>query len=91
MGGGDVKIFAALALWVFPLGLFGLIICITTVGVLISLSVGAFKVAASRAGNNNQRTPASDIDAIRRTRIPYGPAIALGTLCYLTLSKNLGI
>jgi len=87
MGGGDVKIFAALALWVYPLGLIGLIFSITMVGVLTSLGVAAVKFS-TLSGVKNER---SQIDTIRKIRIPYGPAIAVGTLIYLVLSNNLGL
>ena len=90
MGGGDVKIFTALALWVYPLGLIGLIVSITTIGVLISLGVAGFKFASNSTEHADEAVIGSRLQAIRKIRIPYGPAIALGTFFYLLFSKNLG-
>ena len=90
MGGGDVKIFTALALWVYPLGLLGLIISITTVGVVISLGVAGFKFVSSSAESTDETVVSGRLQTIRKIRIPYGPAIAIGTFFYLLFSNNLG-
>jgi prepilin peptidase CpaA len=90
MGGGDVKLFTALALWFLPLGLIGLMFCITTTGLAISLGTVIFKMSAMTSDKNRSPTVIERYKTMRKVRIPYGPAIALGTILYLILSRNLG-
>ncbi|NNC36206.1 MAG: hypothetical protein EX271_01495 [Acidimicrobiales bacterium] len=91
MGGGDVKLFAALGIWVFPLGLLGLVFCIAITGLLISTGVAMYKMASSAHTNGETPTFADRYQSIRRIRIPYGPAIAIGTTLYLVFSNNIGL
>jgi prepilin peptidase CpaA len=65
MGGGDVKLFAALALWFPTIDYLRLVLVVTVLGGLLTL---ALLVDHKRRGRTG------------RPEIPYGIAIALGTL-----------
>jgi prepilin peptidase CpaA len=65
MGGGDVKLFAALALWFPTIDYLRLVLVVTVLGGALTL---ALLIAHKRAGKPG------------RPEIPYGIAIALGTL-----------
>ena len=69
MGGGDVKLAAALALWFSPL---------TTARFLVYMSIaGGVLTLAVLARHRMQKKPG-------RPRVPYGVAIAIGALAILT-------
>jgi prepilin peptidase CpaA len=68
MGGGDVKLLAALALWVQPLLFVNLIIAMALIGGVLTLTFGAWHIA------RRQRD---------RLVIPYGVAIAAAALLVL--------
>ena len=69
MGGGDVKLAAALALWFSPL---------TTARFLIFMSIaGGVLTLIVLARHRMQKKPG-------RPRVPYGVAIAIGALAILT-------
>ena len=76
MGGGDVKLFAALALWVDLRGAFWLISAIFVAGGLIALVYIA--VRAIRGSGRGKR---------KQNRIPYGLAIAGGAAVLLLLVR----
>ena len=86
MGGGDVKLFAALALWVPLRHLIVLVMAMTllglvyTIGVLIYRSVWPRSEEASKADSFFKR-----LGENLRSRLPYGPAIAMGFTAYLYL------
>ncbi len=61
MGGGDVKLLAALALWIKPLWFLQLLIVMALVGGLLTLVFGAWHIARRRRD---------------KIAIPYGVAIA---------------
>lgn len=69
MGGGDVKLAAALALWFPPLGTVKFLVLMSLAGGVLTLIVLAWHRARKREG---------------RPEIPYGVAIAFGGLAILT-------
>ena len=69
MGGGDVKLAAALALWFPPLGTIKFLILMSLAGGILTIVVLALHRARKREG---------------RPEIPYGVAIAFGGLAILT-------
>jgi prepilin peptidase CpaA len=68
MGGGDVKLAAALALWFSPIGTLRFLVFMSIAGGLLTLVVVAAHRLRSREG---------------RPEIPYGVAIAMGALAIL--------
>lgn len=68
MGGGDVKLLAALALWIVPTDFLKIVIVMALAGGVLTLAMGAWHVA------RRQR---------ERMAIPYGVAIAVGGLWVL--------
>lgn len=68
MGGGDVKLLTALALWLPPTPFVKLLIMMALVGGLLTIVMGAWHVARRRKD---------------RLAIPYGVAIAIGGLWVL--------
>ncbi|MCB9959989.1 MAG: prepilin peptidase [Rhodospirillaceae bacterium] len=87
LGGGDVKLIAAISLWAGPeqIFLFVYTIALTggvmALGLLVSLTLAV--VSAKLRGKEGQRRP------LRGQRLPYGVAIAVGAL-YLSLG-HLGV
>ena len=71
MGGGDVKLLTALALWIEPLLFARLVIVMALLGGLLTLLFGAWHVARRRKD---------------RLAIPYGVAISLAGLWILGTS-----
>jgi prepilin peptidase CpaA len=69
MGGGDVKLAAALALWFSPAGTVKFIVLMSLAGGALTLGIVAWHRATRREG---------------RPAIPYGVAIAFGGLAILT-------
>ncbi len=69
MGGGDVKLAAALALWFSPVSTIKFLVLTSIAGGVLTLVVIALHWARKRAG---------------RPEIPYGVAIAFGGLAILT-------
>jgi prepilin peptidase CpaA len=69
MGGGDVKLAAALALWFPPFGTLQFLVLTSLAGGVLTLVVLAWHHACKRQG---------------RPEIPYGVAIAFGGLVILT-------
>ncbi len=69
MGGGDVKLAAALALWLSPLGSLQFLVFMSIAGGILTLIVVAAHRLRSKEG---------------RPKIPYGVAIAIGGLVILT-------
>ncbi|MBN9145261.1 MULTISPECIES: A24 family peptidase [unclassified Novosphingobium] len=65
MGGGDVKLLVALALWIKPVGFAQLLMVMAVSGGVLTVALAAWHVA--------RRHP-------RKPSIPYGIAIALGGL-----------
>jgi prepilin peptidase CpaA len=71
MGGGDVKLLTALALWIAPLPFLKLIIMMALVGGVLTIVFGAWHITRRRKD---------------RLSIPYGLAIASAGLWVLTTS-----
>lgn len=69
MGGGDVKLAAAVALWLSPTATFKFLVLMSLAGGVLTLGVVAWHRARRREG---------------RPEIPYGVAIAIGGLAILT-------
>jgi len=69
MGGGDVKLAAALALWFSPSGTLKFLVLMSLAGGVLTLGILAWHRAQRREG---------------RPEIPYGVAIAFGGLAILT-------
>ena len=69
MGGGDVKLAAALALWFSPAGTVRFLVLTSLAGGVLTLGILAWHRAKKREG---------------RPEIPYGVAIAFGGLAILT-------
>ena len=69
MGGGDVKLAAALALWFPPAGTLKFLILMSLAGGVLTLGIVAWHRMKDREG---------------RPEIPYGVAIAFGALALLT-------
>lgn len=69
MGGGDVKLLSALALWIAPWPFLNLVIVMSLVGGVLTLAFGAWHVA------RRQRD---------KLAIPYGVAIAMAGLWTLS-------
>ena len=77
MGGGDVKFFTALGLFVkFDMMLIW-ILCVTLSGLAITLLYMAIRMGSMRRADGV--SVKESYAAIRTTEIPYGPAITLGT------------
>lgn len=68
MGGGDVKLLSALALWVKPAVFLDLIIAVALIGGVLTLAFGAWHIARRQHD---------------RLAIPYGVAIAAAALLVL--------
>ena len=68
MGGGDVKLLTALALWIAPLPFLRLLIMMALVGGVLTLLIGAWSVMRRRRG---------------KMAVPYGVAIAMAGLWVL--------
>ena len=69
MGGGDVKLAAALALWFSPVTIVKFLVLMSLAGGILTLVILAWHRARKREG---------------RPQIPYGVAIAFGGLAILT-------
>ena len=69
MGGGDVKLLTALALWIEPLWFLQLVIIMSLLGGLLTIVFGAWHITRRRK---------------ERLAIPYGVAIATAGLWVLT-------
>ena len=69
MGGGDVKLAAALALWFPPLATIKFLVLMSLAGGVLTMAVLAFHRLRKREG---------------RPEIPYGVAIAFGGIAILT-------
>jgi prepilin peptidase CpaA len=69
MGGGDVKLAAALALWFAPMSTIKFLVLMSLAGGVLTLVILAWHRAKKREG---------------RPEIPYGVAIAFGGLAILT-------
>ena len=69
MGGGDVKLLTALALWVTPALFFKLVVLMALLGGALTLALGLWHVTRRRQGALQARLT-----------IPYGVAIALAGL-----------
>ncbi len=86
MGGGDVKLFAALALFIPPRDLIVVVVLMTFLGLFYTMAVLIYRMIKPNPENENTAQPTGALGRIRelmRGRLPYGPAIALGITAYL--------
>jgi prepilin peptidase CpaA len=75
MGGGDVKLLAATSLWFGLTGLLPFIFYVTSLGALLAIGKMIWiGFAAKRNGTSLNR------QVLTKSEIPYGIAIALGTI-----------
>jgi len=86
MGGGDVKLFAAIALWFTPSGLMPLTLFVTAFGTVLGLSLIIYKMIGEHRKADENSSLKSLYQSVRHAKMPYGPAIAVGTIVYLGLS-----
>ena len=70
MGGGDVKLLTALALWIEPLGFLRLLIAMALIGGVLTVVLGAWHVARRRH---------------EKLAVPYGVAISSAALWVLAV------
>ena len=76
-GGGDVKLFAAVALWAGGLTAAWLVAAILIAGGLLAILILALRTAAPEHWSTHVKV------LRRKAGIPYGIAIAAGTLCVI--------
>jgi prepilin peptidase CpaA len=79
LGGGDVKLFAAVGLWVDIPAALRLIIAIVVAGGLLALAIVMLRTVAPKAVAGRVKTLQP------KAGIPYGIAIAAGTLLVLAM------
>ncbi len=85
MGGGDVKLIAALGLWMRPQNLIVFLMLVAVIGGVISIFVIIRSVAQGKHKGEG------GIRAIFRQKSPYGPAIVIaGLLFFLPQLSFLG-
>ena len=78
MGGGDVKLAGALALWFSPVSTFKFLVIMSLAGGLLTVVVLIFhRFKVRRAG------PREDGKEFPKPEVPYGVAIAFGALWIL--------
>ncbi|MBH5323346.1 A24 family peptidase [Aurantiacibacter sediminis] len=87
MGGGDVKLLTALALWIAPATFGKLLIMMALLGGVLTLVFGSINVMSRRHSKSSEKNPLT---------IPYGVAIALAGLWaigtfYLPASAAAGV
>lgn len=70
IGGGDIKLLAALALWIPPIPYVTLLTVMALVGGVLTILIACFHIAARRKG---------------KPVVPYGVAIAIGGLSALSI------
>jgi prepilin peptidase CpaA len=88
MGAGDVKLFAAIGTWIGPAQLLSALILTALVGgamALGSVAWGGFPGKFLRRGADvvlglKQERGEAELNNARPRFVPYGPAIAIGTL-----------
>jgi prepilin peptidase CpaA len=83
IGGGDVKLFSAVALWTGINWLLMLVIIVGVAGGIVSLGIVGAKTAAVMRMPADVRTiayPSGLLRAVLKTPAPYGAAIAFGGL-----------
>ncbi|WP_448207800.1 A24 family peptidase [Azospirillum sp. sgz302134] len=85
IGGGDVKLLSSATLWVPPGAVLAQVLAVSTAGAILALSLAALRKTVRRAlpaggGMEDEAEPHILKDG---APIPYGVAIAAGTLLYL--------
>lgn len=77
MGGGDIKLFAALGFWITLPNILPWILCVTLSGLVLTIFIIMYRVGGL---SRQQGLKASEAyKAVRVSEMPYGPAIAMGT------------
>lgn len=88
IGGGDVKLFAALVLW-YPLVEIGALITATGVaGLFVALLFAWLEFTAQRKAEGvvGRETVRADIRAALQTKVPYGVAILAGHVLMMSIA-----
>ena len=92
MGGGDVKLCAAIGAWLGPMQMFVALVMISMAGgvmvlcwiayrkVLRKLMLKACDLVFSGKRNGIEREPEASLADLLKRKMPYVPAIAMGTL-----------
>jgi len=83
LGGGDVKLFAAVALWVDLAHALALVAAVFIAGGLLAAAMLSSRVLLGRGNGVAMRD--------RRRRIPYAVAIAAGALFLLAFQQELAL
>ncbi|MBT8472989.1 MAG: hypothetical protein HKN14_11205 [Marinicaulis sp.] len=85
MGGGDVKLLAALALWFTPVNLLPFFFWIAITGGVIGAGFLLYHMIKIRGLEANTSGEAIQKSALKQ-RVPYGPAIAAGFILACTVA-----
>ena len=83
MGGGDVKLLTALALWVTPESVMLLLASIAICVLFVSIGVILLHLFVNKILLKKTSSYYKLYSEVRRKRVPYGPAIALGTITFI--------
>ncbi len=82
MGGGDVKLFGAIALWTTPMGLLTLSLYVSLAGFGFALVILIVAMGRQKLGSAKQASLKEAYKSAAKIRIPYGIPIVAGTLLY---------
>ena len=86
MGGGDVKLFTALSLWIKFSNLHIFVLFMVILGLFYTLLYAAWQYMKRRYHSDYKaETRMETYRIIKRSKVPYGPAIALGLTAYLAV------
>lgn len=86
MGGGDVKLFSAIALWFTPAHLLQLTLLMFSLGLVYTLVFASWRYFQRRKSEDGiTENKRESYNNIRSSKIPYGPAIAIGLGAYLAI------
>jgi prepilin peptidase CpaA len=100
MGGGDVKLMTAMAAFVAMPHVFMLILCTSIAGGVIAVGVIAWKgqfrkrmansvtLVAHHFRSGFTQHPELNLENPDALKMPYGPAIALGSIAVLIISRG---
>lgn len=86
MGGGDVKLLAAAVLWIPPVLVPAQIAAVTIIGSVLAVLLLAIRGIARRVAVATGAVDALPLLLQDEAPVPYGVAIAVGTLAYLPMA-----
>ncbi len=84
MGGGDVKLLTALALWINLKNLHIFLFLIVMAGLVYTIWYAGWQYYKAQQKTESE-TSSKALKSVRKMKVPYGPAIALGLTAYLGL------